>query len=382
MLVLGVRGEAVGTGGSASVPEEPDSGVWPGGEELAEAEQIALDRQDLHGRESGLFRVALAGAEPSAGSLQAPATVHGVSVVHDALLYGSDDELIAAAVPFMRDGLARGDAVVVAVTPSNIDLLREAMGRDADAVRFIDRTEWYVRPTGTVAGWKTEVDGAVGRGHEFVRIIGEVNFGPDGRQASWTRYESVLNRVFADAPAWIVCPYDTRSLPEAILTSAGHTHPTLITRTGRGQSPGYVAPEDYLTAVPEPLPPVVGQPVVALKIGESVAAVRHAVHAAAATGAWLAKDRLGDLLAALSEIVTNSLEHGQGERMLSVWADHGAVVCEVTDQGEGPVDPLAGYRPPSDRANGGMGLWIARQVCDAVCVENIDGVTRVRLAIS
>jgi anti-sigma regulatory factor (Ser/Thr protein kinase) len=308
--------------------------------------------------------------------------VDGVSVMHDALLYGSDNDLVAAAVPFVQDGLASGDAVVVAVTPSNVDLLHEAMGPDADAVRFIDRTEWYVRPAGTVAGWKAEVDGAVGRGHRLVRIIGEVNFGAGGRPASWTRYESVLNRVFADTPAWIVCPYDTRSLPDTILDSARHTHPTLITGAGRRASPGYVTPEQYLTAVPEPLPPLTGQPTVTLKIGESVAAVRHAVRAAATAGTWLARDRLTDLLAALSEVVTNSLLHGKGERMLSVWAHHGAVVCEVTDQGDGPVDPLAGYRPPSDHTNGGMGLWIARQVCDAVSIENVDGVTRVHLAIS
>jgi anti-sigma regulatory factor (Ser/Thr protein kinase) len=305
-----------------------------------------------------------------------------VPVVHDALLYGSNEELVAAAVPFVRDGLTRGDAVVVAVTPSNIDLLRDAVGPDADAVRFIDRTAWYVRPVSTIAGWKAEVDGAVSRGHAFVRIIGEVNFGPDGQQASWTRYESVLNRVFVDAPAWIVCPYDTRSLPDAVLDSARHTHPTLITRGGRGESSAYVAPEDYLTTVPEPLPTIAGQPRVTLRIEENVAAVRRAVHAAATAGAWLTRERLGDLLAALSEVVTNSLLHGNGERILSVWTHHGSVVCELTDQGEGPVDPLAGYRPPTDHANGGMGLWIARQVCDAVSIENVDGVTRVRLAMS
>jgi anti-sigma regulatory factor (Ser/Thr protein kinase) len=143
-----------------------------------------------------------------------------------------------------------------------------------------------------------------------------------------------------------------------------------------------MAPEEYLSAVPEPLPSVAGQPTVTLTIGESVAAVRRAVNAAAIAGAWLARDRLGDLLAALSEVVTNSLMHGKGERMLSVWTHDGAAVGAVTDQGEGPVDPLAGYRPPSDHASGGMGLWITRQVCDAVSMENIDGVTRVRLAIN
>jgi len=167
------------------------------------------------------------------------------------------------------------------------------------------------------------------------------------------------------------CPTPSSTVP---------THPPDADHTaGRGESPAYVAPEEYLTAVPEPLPTIAGQPTVRLRIEENVAAVRRAVHSAATAGAWPALERLGDLLAALSEVVTNSLRHGNGERILSVWTDHGAVVCELTDQGEGPVDPLAGYWPPRDHANGGMGLWIVRQLCDAVSIENVDGVTRVRL---
>ena len=37
--------------------------------------------------------------------------------VHDALFFSSTDELAAATVPFVQEGLAAGDAVVVVASP-------------------------------------------------------------------------------------------------------------------------------------------------------------------------------------------------------------------------------------------------------------------------
>ena len=135
------------------------------------------------------------------------------TLAHDAMFYGSDREFAAALTPFVRDGLAGGDAVVAAVTVANAGVLRDALGPDAAAVTFIDRDQWYQRPASTVAGWHGLVQDATSRGHRHVRLIGEVGFGVEERHPTWTRYESAVNRVFADAPAWIVCPYDSRALP-------------------------------------------------------------------------------------------------------------------------------------------------------------------------
>ncbi len=54
----------------------------------------------------------------------------GLRYVHDALFYSSPDELAAAIVPFVRDGLAAGDAVVVAASPATADVVRPAHGDD------------------------------------------------------------------------------------------------------------------------------------------------------------------------------------------------------------------------------------------------------------
>src|SRR3989337_563891 len=93
-------------------------------------------------------------------------------LTHDAMFYGSDEEFVSALVPFVRTGLEHGDAVVAAITRSNIALLRDALGADAPTVAFIDRDEWYKRPAITVAGWQRLLAQATARGHRRQRLIG------------------------------------------------------------------------------------------------------------------------------------------------------------------------------------------------------------------
>ncbi|MEV4510221.1 anti-sigma factor RsbA family regulatory protein [Dactylosporangium sp. NPDC049525] len=298
-------------------------------------------------------------------------------LTHDAFFYGTDERFTDVLAPFVRDGLERDHAVVAAVTPANAGLLRDALGPDATTVTFIDRDDWYRRPASTVAGWRRLLADATGRGHDTVRIIGEVGFGPPARHVTWTRYESALNAVFADAPAWIVCPYDTRVLPRTVLADARRTHPsvTVVRRAGSG---AYRPPEQFLDAVPEPAPPVDGPPTVVAALGESVADARHLVRHVAVEHGWDGTDRLDELLLVTSEIAANAVLHGGGRRELRVWTSAMALVCEVSDDGPGPTDPLAGYRPPDESMLGGRGMWIARQLCEALAVSRDDGWTRVR----
>jgi anti-sigma regulatory factor (Ser/Thr protein kinase) len=308
------------------------------------------------------------------------------SLTHDAMFYGSDEEFVTALVPFARDGFERDEAVVAAVTRANIALLRDALGADAPAMSFIDRDGWYQRPATTLAGWQRLLADAEDRGHGRVRLIGEVGFGPDQRHPTWTRYEAALNDVFSEAPAWIVCPYDTRVLPATLLRDARRTHPATF-HPERRHSDGYLAPEQFLGAVPEPLPPVSGAPALRLDINildgsNGAAPARTAVSAVIAAGGWSGLDRGDDLILAMSEIVTNSIRYGHGRRELRVWTDHETVTCEVSDDGNGPTDPLIGYRPPRQDTIGGRGVWIAQQLCDALAITRRGGSTVVRFAVT
>ncbi len=308
------------------------------------------------------------------------------ALTHDAMFYGSDEEFVTALVPFAREGLERDEAVVAAVTRANIDLLGDALGANASDISFIDRDEWYRRPATTVAGWQRLLAEAVDRGHARVRLIGEVGFGPERHHPTWTRYEAALNDVFAQAPAWIVCPYDTRVLPGSLLREARRTHPATFHPEQR-RSDGYLTPAQFLDAVPEPMPPVSGPPAVRLDINgldgdRGVAPARRAVAGVLTAGGWSGLDRGDDLILALSEIVTNSIRYGRGRRELRVWTDRETVTCEVSDDGAGPADPLIGYRPPRPDTIGGRGMWIAGQLCDALAVTHSGGSTVVRFAVT
>lgn len=300
---------------------------------------------------------------------------------HDALFYGTDAEFLAGVVPFVQHGLADGEAVVAAVTRANIELLRDTLGPDAAQVHFIDRDEWYRRPATTVAGWQQLLDQALDRGHPSVRIIGEVAFGAQQRHPTWTRYEAALNRLFAAVPAWIVCPYDSRTLTEDVLADARRTHPA-VQDPHRRDSNHYQAPELLLRGMPEPLPVVDGPPQLLLPLRDTgdLAAIRAALRNLVA--GWPA-DRLDELLLVVTEVAANGLEHGRGERQVTLWFDGQRLVCEISDEGPGPTDPLAGYAPLAGRMpNGGWGLWIAHQLCDEIAIDTRDGRTRVRLSLS
>lgn len=80
-------------------------------------------------------------------------------------------------MPFVRDGLAQEQAVAAAVTPTNIALLRDALGVDASEVTFLDRDDWYQRPATTVAGWHRLLVDAADRGCPQIRLIGESSSG-------------------------------------------------------------------------------------------------------------------------------------------------------------------------------------------------------------
>jgi anti-sigma regulatory factor (Ser/Thr protein kinase) len=78
----------------------------------------------------------------------------------------------------------------------------------------------------------------------------------------------------------------------------------------------------------------------------------------------LAADSVDDLVLAVGEVVTNAVRHGEPPVRVRLWTTPGRVVCSVTDQGRGVQDPVAGYRPVRGEGllQGGMGLWLARQL--------------------
>jgi hypothetical protein len=74
-------------------------------------------------------------------------------VIHEALIYGSDEELTDALVPFLREGVDAGHANLVVLEPAKNERLREALGDAAEHVHFFDAREWLARPGTSLMRW-------------------------------------------------------------------------------------------------------------------------------------------------------------------------------------------------------------------------------------
>jgi serine/threonine-protein kinase RsbW len=100
--------------------------------------------------------------------------------------------------------------------------------------------------------------------------------------------------------------------------------------------------------------------------------------AARARESGLDEDSVGDLVIAVNEIATNGVRHGSPKAELRMWTADNHVFAEVRDEGRW-VPSAAGDDPPPSDAEGGMGLWVTRQICSAVHIISGERGTIVRL---
>jgi anti-sigma regulatory factor (Ser/Thr protein kinase) len=312
------------------------------------------------------------------------ALTHGVAppaarYVHDALFFSSPDELAAATVPFVQEGLAAGDAVVVAASPATADVVRTAVGGD-ERVRVVERSASYDRRTpAAVTAFRRLAGELTAAGAPRLRVVGETDFGRTEREwLEWQRYEAVINDALRPWPLWGLCVFDTARLPDQVLESVARTHPTVVTGSSRAPNPRFVDPAEYLRGLPVPVEPLQATaPRLAVDDAADPIALRHAVAAAlAAVGG--PREVVEDFLLAVDETTSNAVRHGAPPLGLRLWTSAERLVCTVTDHGPGMDDPFAGYGPAhgDDLSRGGMGVWLARQLCDHVDISSgPDGVT-------
>ena len=117
-----------------------------------------------------------------------------------------------------------------------------------------------------------------------------------------------------------------------------------------------------------------------LDLAKGLIDVRELVRTAAA-GAGLPPARVAEVVLATHEVAMNALTHGRGRGAVRVWQENDELVCEVEDRGPGIADPDAGVDPPDPGNPRGRGLWIARQLCQALEIESAEPGARVRLHV-
>jgi anti-sigma regulatory factor (Ser/Thr protein kinase) len=299
------------------------------------------------------------------------------SFAHEALLYAGEDRLAEGALPFVEEGLRADEPVLVVLGASKLDRLRSELGPDAERVLFADMAEVGTNPARIIPLWRRFVERA---GARPVRGIGEPIW--HGRRPAELvesqRHESLLNLAFADASEFrLLCPYDTDTLPEAVIDEALRSHPSVVERDARRNSPRYRGLDAIAAPFDEPLP---APPAFAeeLHFGAGTLDSVRTLVARRARDAGLDARRANDLVLAVNEVATNSVLHGGGAGILRVW--HGAewLLCELEDRGR-IENPLVGREEPGTEEGNGRGLWIANQLCELVQVRAVAGGTVVRL---
>jgi hypothetical protein len=172
---------------------------------------------------------------------------HRTMLDHSAFPYRTHDQFRATVEPFLGEGIERSEALLAVTAPANIELLRQHLGKDAQRVQFVDSSGWYSTPIGALDAYRSFLDAELERGASWVRIVGEPIWAgrSDDEVRLWTRYESLLNLVFAPYPLTLMCPYDERSVAPEIVSHAHLTHPQMVGGSGIAGSPEYTDPERY-----------------------------------------------------------------------------------------------------------------------------------------
>jgi anti-sigma regulatory factor (Ser/Thr protein kinase) len=282
---------------------------------------------------------------------------NGTALRHNALVYDSQDEYLARAVPFLKDGIEAGEGTIVAHTKPGLAMMREELGADAAHVTFVDVSSTYTRPARTLASYDKVYAEQLQKTPKL-RAVADVQFGPDPAEWDlWTGYEAVFNRSFGHLPAWVLCSYNANGTPDPILEGVWQTHPEVVDGNTWTVSDRYEDPDDLLrriTPTPEPFAGLRSIP-----FGRGIEEFRERL-ARELVAEKVIEAKTLDMLLAASEIVTNAIEHGGGVEEVRVGRAQGRFVCEIVDRGNGFDDPAAGYLVP--RQGVGTGLWVARQL--------------------
>ncbi|KAA9155417.1 sensor histidine kinase [Amycolatopsis acidicola] len=282
---------------------------------------------------------------------------------HEAMCYGSDEELVNVLVPFLLAGSEAGEPTLVSLGEHASAVVREALPPGA-AVAFLDGGGVYARPATVIKMYRQLLAEHVAAGARRIRVCGEIPFAPRAWDW-WARYEAVVGEAYGEFPLWAVCAYDTRTTPRPVLDDVARTHSLLAAGSGEYRASASFAPEAVLRErrAPEPDSLQYGPPVFELH-DPSVMAVRRAL--AENHGEVLSGSGLADFQVAVSEVVTNAIEHGRPPVSVRMWRGAGRLVVTVTDRGDGPAELAAGLLPAPKAPLGGLGLWMAYQLCDHV----------------
>lgn len=101
-----------------------------------------------------------------------------------------------------------------------------------------------------------------------------------------------------------------------------------------------------------------------------------------ATRAGMSAEAADDFVIAVNEIATNAVRHGSPRASLRLWVSGGAGVAEIRDSGHWIAAAAPAPLPRRPAEQGGMGLEVARMVCDGLQIKATASGTAVLLRMA
>jgi anti-sigma regulatory factor (Ser/Thr protein kinase) len=290
---------------------------------------------------------------------------------HATLFYTGEEGFLEGTMPFVQQAIAAEEPVLVAVTNPMVELLRGALGGEADRVHFADMHVLGSNPARIIPAWHKFLATHAMAGRP-VRGVGEPIWAgrSDAEMTECQRHEQLLNVAFDGGHAWrLLCPYDLDALDEDTIDAARQSHPFVSEDGISNVNDAYVHHHDG----PGPFDGVLHKPAtppheLSFTSATELRGLRSFV-SRTAIDASLDSHRTEDLVLAINELATNSLCHGGGKGKLQMWMEIDTLLCEVQDDGH-ITEPLIGRNPPLAEQATGRGLWVVNQLCDLVQIRS------------
>ncbi len=300
---------------------------------------------------------------------------------HEALLYAGAADFVASVTPFLEQGIAAKEPILVVESPQKIELLRDALGDNAEHVLFADMAQVGTNPARIIPAWDDFVK-RFGRGGGRLRGVGEPIWRgrPDDELVESQRHEALLNVAFGKGqPWWLLCPYDTSQVDEAVIEEAMRSHEFVMEGGRSRRSKTFVGVDASGAPFDAPLEePPAGVARVGFTADTLLNLRGEAARFALRNG--MPAGRTAQFVTALNEIATNSILHGGGSGTIRMWRQAGKVIAEIHDAGVFDR-PLADRHTPEDGTIDARGLWLANQLCDLVQIRRMNDGTVFRLHV-
>lgn len=292
---------------------------------------------------------------------------------HVAVPYSDVHDLAARLAPRIATSVATGGTVLAVLASAERAALVRELGADADRVRFADPLDEHAVPAFTVAARWARLGRSTG---SRAVVVGQHLDLPDRGEEYWARLHIALNVAIEGLPVTMLCPH-RGEMSECV----ERAHPLLLTADGPRRSPAYRSPPEAVVDFPPPPPPALGVPDLRVPFGlPDLPGLRRRIAALGGT-AGLGRDRVSDLVLAVSELASNSVEHGAGTGTLSAWIGPHEVTVEVADHGRMDV-PFPGMVAPPTAGARGRGLWLASELTDVLQVWSDGSGTVIRVSSS